>query len=318
LKNYDVIVIGDANIDLVVEGCNELPAPGQEVFVQNMTIHVGGGAALFSLATAKLGLKVAFNGVLGDDGFGQLIKDQFSQYGIDTRYIKKSSSNTGISIAINPENDRSFITYAGSNAELSLQQLDMNSVLLGRHVHLTCYKGSRNHNEFLETVRKLKALNVTTSIDMGWDDTGEWYPGIFELMKYIDVFFMNETEAMHYTGCTTVEESLSVLSKHSSHIVLKLGSKGAVTSVGGQQAYRSSFSVRVVDTTGAGDSFNAGYIYGYLAGKNPEECLIYGNACGALSVSEYGGNTGTTNIQLLEKFIADRIGETNETLETTL
>lgn len=92
---------------------------------------------------------------------------------------------------------------------------------------------------------------------MGWDDTGEWYPGIFELMKHIDVFFMNETEAIHYTGCTTVEESLEVLSKHSSHIVLKLGSKGAVTSVGGQQSYRSSFSVRVVDTTGAGDSFNA-------------------------------------------------------------
>lgn len=315
LKNYDVIVIGDANIDLVVEGCNELPAPGQEVFVNNMTIHVGGGAALFSLAIAKLGLKVAFNGVLGDDGFGQLIKDQFSQYGIDTSYIRKSSSNTGISIAINPENDRSFITYAGSNAELSLKQLDMDSVLLGRHVHLTCYKGSRNHALFLETVRKLKALNVTTSIDVGWDDTGEWYSGIFELMKEVDVFFMNETEAIHYTGCATVEESLRVLATHSNHIVLKLGSKGAVSSVVGQQSYRSSFAVRVVDTTGAGDSFNAGYIYAYLAGKPPEECLIYGNGCGAMSVSEYGGSTATTDVLLLENFITESISETIDTLE---
>ncbi|WP_256758140.1 carbohydrate kinase family protein [Cohnella sp. WQ 127256] len=315
--NYDVIVIGDANIDLVVEGCNEFPAPGQEVFVQNMTIHVGGGAALFSLALAKLSLKVAFNGVLGDDGFGQLIRAQFTQYGIDTSYIRKGKSNTGISIAINPENDRSFITFAGSNAELSLQQLDMDSVKLARHVHLTGYKGSRNHLEFLQTVRKLKALNVTTSIDVGWDDTGEWYSGIFELMKEVDVFFMNETEASHFTGCSTVADSLRVLATYSNHIVLKLGSQGAVTSVDGQQSYRSSFSVQVVDTTGAGDSFNAGYIYGYLAGKRPEECLIYGNACGALSVSEYGGSTGTSDKQLLEKFITDRIGATIDTLEIT-
>jgi sugar/nucleoside kinase (ribokinase family) len=317
LKNYDVIVIGDANIDLVVAGCNELPAPGQEVLVQNMTIHVGGGAALFSLALAKLGMKIAFNGVLGEDGFGQFVRDQFSRYGIDTSYIRKSSRNTGISIAINPENDRSFITYTGSNAELSLQQLDMNSVALGRHVHLTGYRGSQNHSEYLETVKKLKALGVTTSIDVGWDDTGEWYQGIFELMEEVDVFFMNEAEARHYTGCSSAAESILFLAKHSSHIVLKLGSEGAAVSVDGRQAYRSGFSVQVVDTTGAGDSFNAGYIYGYLAGKRPEECLIYGNACGALSVSEYGGSTGTTNIQLLEKFIDGRIGSIMDHWEVT-
>lgn len=317
MKNYDVIVIGDANIDLVVAGCNELPAPGQEVLVQNMTIHVGGGAALFSLALAKLGLKIAFNGVLGEDGFGQFVRDQFSRYGIDTSYIRKSKKNTGISIAINPENDRSFITYTGSNADLSLQQLDINSLALGRHVHLTGYRGSYNHMEYIEAVTKLKALGVTTSIDVGWDDTGEWYQGIFDLMREVDVFFMNEAEARHYTGCSTAVDSMRLLAKHCSHIVLKLGSEGATASVDGRQLYRSSFSVRVVDTTGAGDSFNAGYIYGYLAGKEPEECLIYGNACGALSVSEYGGSTGTTNIQLLEKFIDDRIGSTMDNGEVT-
>jgi sugar/nucleoside kinase (ribokinase family) len=112
MKSYDVIVIGDANIDLVVAGCKELPEPGQEVLVENMTIHVGGGAALFSLALAKLGFKLAFNGVLGEDGFGQFVRDQFFRNGIDTSYIRKSSRNTGISIAINPENDRSFITLS--------------------------------------------------------------------------------------------------------------------------------------------------------------------------------------------------------------
>jgi len=316
VKSYDAIVIGDANIDLVVAGCEEIPGPGQEVFVPNMTLHVGGGAALFSLALAKLGLKIAFNGILGEDGFGQFVRSQFSRYGIDTRYIRTSKkNNTGISIAINPEKDRSFISYAGTNAEMSLLELDMDSVAAGRHVHLTGYRGSQNHREYMEMTRKLKALGVTTSIDVGWDDTGEWFNGIFELMGEVDVFFMNEVEAMNYTGCSSIEDCLQELTRHSRHIVLKLGAKGAVSAVGGSTTYRSSFPVTVKDTTGAGDSFNAGYIFGYLSGRSAEQCLLYANGCGAMSVSQYGGNTGTSDGAELEKFIADKIGYTTDSWE---
>ncbi|MFC5401533.1 carbohydrate kinase family protein [Cohnella soli] len=311
MKLFDAIVIGDANIDLVVAGCEKIPEPGQEVFVPSMTLHVGGGAALFSLALAKLGLKVAFNGVLGEDGFGQYVRDQFAHYGIDTRYIRTSNHNrTGISIAINPEKDRSFITYAGTNSELSLLELDMNSVALARHVHLTGYRGRENHADYVGIARKLKSLGLTTSLDVGWDDTGEWYEGIFELMKEVDVFFMNEVEAANYTGHATAEECLRELTRHSRHIVLKLGPKGAVAAVNGVTVYRSSFNVSVKDTTGAGDSFNAGYIYGFLSGATPEQCLLYANACGAMSVSQLGGNTGTPNSSDLERFVADKAEQT--------
>ncbi|SDN37598.1 pfkB family carbohydrate kinase [Paenibacillus sp. yr247] len=111
MKKFDAVVIGDANIDLVVIGCNQIPQPGQEIFVENMMMHVGGGAALFTISLAKLGLHVAFDGVLGDDGYGHYIREQFQRYGIDTSLIRTSKiSNTGITIAINPELDRSFIT----------------------------------------------------------------------------------------------------------------------------------------------------------------------------------------------------------------
>ncbi|MFC6550717.1 carbohydrate kinase family protein [Cohnella cellulosilytica] len=315
VKPYDAIVVGDANIDLVVAGCEQIPGPGQEVFVPNMTLHVGGGAALFSLALAKLGLKIAFNGILGEDGFGQFIRNQFSLCGIDTRYIRSSTkNNTGISIALNPEKDRSFITYAGANSEISLGELDMDSVAAGRHVHLTGYRGSCNHREYVETTRKIKALGLTTSLDVGWDDTGEWYDGIFELMEAVDVFFMNEVEAMNYTGCASTEDCLRALSRHSRHIVLKLGAKGAVASVGGTTTYRSGFPVAVKDTTGAGDSFNAGYIYGFLSGRGTEQCLLYANACGAMSVSQYGGSTGAPDGPAMERFVAERIGNTTDSI----
>jgi sugar/nucleoside kinase (ribokinase family) len=306
LKIYDAVVIGDVNIDLVVVGCNELPLPGQEIYVENMLVNVGGGAALFTLSLAKLGLKLAFNGVLGNDSYGTFILEQFHQYGIDTTSIKISkSSNTGISIAINPEKDRSFITYAGSNTELNLQQLDLEAVTLGRHVHLTGYKGSQNHHEFLKLVQSLKNAGLTLSCDIGWDDTGEWSKGIFEIMKYIDVFFMNEMEAQHYSRCTANNESIRFLARYSDHIVVKLGAEGAMAIKNENLTYQSGYSVNCIDTTGAGDSFNAGYIYGYLTHKEVKDCLIYGNACGAMSVSSYGGSTGTPDMETLEQFIND-------------
>ncbi|UVI28917.1 carbohydrate kinase family protein [Paenibacillus spongiae] len=305
MKKFDAIVIGDVNIDLVVVGYDRPPLPGQEIFVDNIMTHLGGGAALFSLSLAKLGLKLAFNGILGDDYYGRFLMKQFEQYGIDTSYINLSqTANTGISIALHPEKDRSFITYAGSNAQLSLRQLDRSSVAEGRHVHLTCYKGSANHADYMETVMELKKLGVTLSFDTGWDDTGEWYRGILDLAAQIDVFFMNETEAMHYTRCATVEEAITHLARHGKHVVVKLGSKGAMAIVDGKRIYHPGFQVEARDTTGAGDSFNAGYIYGYLTGKEPAECLVYGNACGALSVSAYGGSTGTLDHEAMLRFIA--------------
>lgn len=319
MKTYDAIVIGDANIDLVVVGASGMPLPGQEIFVEQMQVHVGGGAALFALNLAKLGLKLAFNGVLGNDYYGAFVKEQFAHYGIDTSYIATSTvNNTGISIAINPEKDRSFISYAGSNSELNLGTLNMDCVALGRHVHLTGYKGSQNHPEYMNLVASLKELGVTLSCDVGWDDTGEWYEGIFELARHIDVFFMNETEALHYTRCATVRESVEKLARYGKHVVVKLGSQGAVASKGGTMTYRSGFTVESVDTTGAGDSFNAGYVYGFLTGRDVGECLLYGNACGAFSVQSYGGSTGVTDLGELERFIAEQVGKTTELWEEAI
>ncbi|RXZ82426.1 carbohydrate kinase family protein [Paenibacillaceae bacterium] len=305
MKTFDAVVIGDVNIDLIVVGYDKPPLPGEEVFVDRMTTHVGGGAAIFSLVLAKLGMKLAFNGVLGEDDYGHFLRKQFSRYGIETRYIKTShTANTGVSIALQPEKDRSFISYAGSNAELNLRQLDMNSVDESRHVHLTCYKGRANHEEFMETVRLLKARGVTLSFDTGWDDTGEWYQGIMELAGQIDVFFMNEVEALHYTGCGNVEDAVQLLARHGKRVIVKLGDKGALSIVDGKRWYHPGYKVKALDTTGAGDSFNAGYVYGFLAGASPKQCLAFGNACGALSVSAYGGSAGAADREMLEHFMA--------------
>ncbi|WP_219834185.1 carbohydrate kinase family protein [Paenibacillus sp. R14(2021)] len=301
---FDAVVIGDANIDLVVVGCDEVPQPGQEVFVDNMMMHVGGGAALFAVSLAKLGLQVAFNGVLGDDGNGRFIRERFAKYGIDTTMIKTSTvHNTGVSIAFNPDKDRSFITYAGSNLELQVDELDLEPITRGRHVHVTGYRGRRNHETYMAFVQSLKEKGVTLSCDVGWDDSGEWDSCIFDYMRHFDVFLMNETEALHYTGSDDVEESLRYMSTYCSHVVIKLGADGAIAMKNGVVTRQSAYRVKAVDTTGAGDSFNAGYLYGYLSGMDVVTSLQYGNVCGALSVGAYGGSTGTPNLDGLKAFI---------------
>lgn len=304
MRIFDTVVIGDANIDLVVAGGSYDLQPGQEVLVDNIEMHVGGGAALFAISLAKLGVRVAFNGVLGDDSHGQYIRGRFAEYGIDTRMVETSKvHSTGISIAFNPGVDRSFITYWGSNMELQFDTLSVEQMAQGRHVHLTGYKGKRNHDSYLSLVKKLKEVGVTLSCDVGWDDSGEWDKGVFEIMKYIDVFLMNETECFHYTGLENVEDSLRYMSEFCSHVVIKLGKNGAVSIKDGSIVRLPGYSVEAVDTTGAGDSFNAGYLFGFLSGKDVETSLRYGNACGALSVSAFGGSTNTPTLAELEEFI---------------
>ncbi|MBW7461529.1 carbohydrate kinase family protein, partial [Paenibacillus sepulcri] len=151
--------------------------------------------------------------------------------------------------------------------------------------------------------RALKAKGVTLSCDVGWDDTGEWNKGVFELMTYMDVFLMNETEGLHYTGLEQVEDSLEHMSAFSNHIVVKLGPKGAIAHKDGIRMHRPAYPVTAVDTTGAGDSFNAGYLYGFLNGLDTGTCLSYGNSCGALSVASYGGSGGAPDRAELEAFI---------------
>lgn len=302
VKKWDVYVVGDINVDLIVPDMNSLPSPGQEINVDNMTLNVGGGAAIFTLGLAKLGVKAAFNGIIGDDMCGKFILNELKSRSIDTSLIRISEQNkTGISIALTNENDRSFITYMGTNTELDINSVD--NIQLAKHVHVTGYRGSLNHKKYIEALKKIKQTDATISLDVGWDDTGEWYEGIFEIISYVDIFFINEVEAINYSKCETAEKALKKLSQFCSNVVIKMGSKGSVSVRNGKVETAEAFKVKAIDTTGAGDSFNAGYVYAFLKGLDLKNCLICGNGCGALSVTALGGNTGFPNENELQDFI---------------
>lgn len=293
-KKWDVYVYGDINIDLVIPGIDQLPLPGQEDVVDTMNTYVGGGAALFTLGLGKLGLMTVFQATVGDDCYGQFIRDEFKNKNVDSTLLSTSESNkTGISISFTNKMDRSFLTYRGTNKEIDLSKVNLDKVKESRHIHLTGYMGSKNHHQFLELMQKVKENQGTTiSFDVGWDDTGEWYQEIYELFPYVDILFMNETEAIHYSRKASAEEGIRDFAQTCGMVVAKLGNQGAMAIHKGNTYKAKGYKVEVVDPTGAGDSFNAGFIYGFLNKKTIEDCLKCGNGCGALSVTALGGNTG--------------------------
>ncbi|MBQ9951875.1 MAG: carbohydrate kinase family protein [Clostridia bacterium] len=306
-KKWDVYVYGDVNIDVVVPGVESLPEPGSEVDVPVMETFVGGGAALFTLGIAKLGLKPVFQGSVGKDMYGEYIRNLFKELGVDDSLLLDSKTKkTGISISFTTEKDRCFLTYRGTNEGISLKNMDLEKLPGAKHVHVTGYEGATNHAEYLDMLTKIHAMgDVTVSFDVGWDMTGVWYEGIFDLLPMIDVLFMNETECMHYTRCENVEEGARRLAEKAGMAVIKLGKTGAMAIKDGQKYFAPAYTVKAVDTTGAGDSFNAGFVYGFLQGLPMEDCLKCGNGCGALSVTKLGGNTGFPFRAELEKWIAD-------------
>ena len=175
-KKWDVFVYGDVNIDLVVPGVESLPPFGSEVDVPTMETFVGGGAALFTLGLAKLGLTPVFQGSIGKDMYGEYIRGLFRELGVDdTLLLDSDTKKTGISISFTTQKDRCFLTYRGTNEGLSLKHMDLTQLPYAKHVHVTGYEGLTNHDEYLDMLKKIHAIDVqrTDAEKKGVTDHGE-------------------------------------------------------------------------------------------------------------------------------------------------
>ncbi len=304
-KKWDVYVYGDVNIDIIIPGVEKLPSPGQEDEVGEMGTFVGGGAALFAMGAGKLGLRTVLQGEVGQDLYGSWIREALVGSGVsDVKLKSVCTQKTGISLSFSGKADRSFLTFRGTNEGIDIEKIDMDYVGEARHIHMTGYEGMKNHGKYLRMLRQVKEqTQASVSLDVGWDATGIWPQDIYELFPYIDILFMNETESIHYSRKEDAREAAFDLAGYCGMAVIKLGKEGSLA-VCGKDIYRAEgYLVDAVDTTGAGDSFNAGFIYAYLNGLSPRECLKHGNGCGALSVTALGGNTGFPNLEELKAFL---------------
>lgn len=182
-KKWDVYVYGDVNVDIIIPGVETFPAPGQEELVSSMETYVGGGAALLTLGIGKLGLRPVFQGTVGDDCYGHMIRETFERFGVDTELlVTAKGARTGISLSFTNARDRSFLTYRGTNRDISMDRVEIEKAGRARHVHVTGYEGEISHAAYARLLRRVKEeTDATVSFDVGWDPTGNWSSRICEL-----------------------------------------------------------------------------------------------------------------------------------------
>ena len=298
MRDIDIVVVGELNADLVLSG-DVAPSFGQvEKLVDDASLTLGSSSAIFACGAARLGLRVAFVGLVGNDALGQFVLACLQERHVDTRaVIIDPQYKTGLTVILSRGNDRAMLTYPGSIAALRYEQIDEATLQRARHLHLGSY--------FLQTALRpdvpvlfaqARSLGLSVSLDTNYDPQERW-EGLDRVLKHVDLFLPNQTEACAISNTRDTGTALAALASQVPTVAIKCGAAGALAQHGITRVDMPVPKVAVVDTVGAGDSFDAGFVYGMLAGWNIEESLRLAVRCGALSTRAAGGTAAQATLQ---------------------
>jgi len=301
---FDILVAGEINPDLILSG-DVVPEFGQvEKIVDNAVLAIGSSSAIFACGAARLGLKVAFIGVCGDDVFGRFMLEEMQKRGVDVSHVLvREGGDTGLSVILNKGSDRAILTHPGLIAELKASDVTDSLLRQARHLHVASYFLQTNLQPDLPMLfRRARALGLTTSVDPNYDPSEKWI-GFDELLSVTNVFMPNQKEALSLSGEANLDFAAGRLGSKVQALAIKLGEDGALGIQHGEKVRVASIPVNVIDTVGAGDSFDAGFIFGYLNRWNLEKSLRLACVCGALSTQAPGGTTAQPSLPAAMAFL---------------
>ncbi|NTV37258.1 MAG: carbohydrate kinase family protein [Anaerolineaceae bacterium] len=304
-KRFDLLVVGELNPDLILSG-DVIPEFGQvEKLVKDSALTIGSSSAIFACQAARLGLRVAFVGRIGQDEFGYFMLRSLADHNVDTSgVIVDSKERTGFSVILNLGNDRAILTFPGAIPSIKMSDVRSGVIAQARHLHVGSY--------YLQTVLRPDVpalfdfahhLGMTTSLDTNYDPDERWDSGLRDALKRADVFLPNATEARAITGKQDLDEALADLAGISGCVTVKMGADGAIARKVDEVARAQALTVQVVDTVGAGDSFDAGFIYGYIKHWSLERSLKLGSVCGSLSTRSFGGTAAQPDLEEAQGYL---------------
>lgn len=292
-KQIDVLAIGELNVDLILNNINGFPVIGKEIHAGSMVLTLGSSTAIFAANLSSIGLKVGFLGKIGPDAFGDLVKKSLIEKGIDTSLvITEKNISTGATIVLNYNEDRAMVTFPGAMDYLTIDDISDESLLKAKHIHFSSLffqPGIKNDIHVL--FKRAKDLGLTTSLDTQWDPSEKWDFDYKSILPFVDIFLPNEGELINIAKTDNLKDAVKKLAPFSRNIVIKCGNNGSVlnTSTGEIIEKPAYLNTEVVDAIGAGDSFNAGFIFKFVNGESLQECLDFGNLMGALNTTAAGG-----------------------------
>jgi sugar/nucleoside kinase (ribokinase family) len=308
--HLDLLVVGEINADLVVSGSDVEPAFGQvEKLVSRASLEVGSSSVITACAAARLGLRTAFAGVVGDDAIGRFMLDAMAARGVDVRAcLVDPELETGVSVLLVDESggrERAILTAPGAMTALRASDVDPQLLVAARHVHCGGYFLQPGlHAGLPGLFATARASGATCSLDPNWDPGGRWDAGISAALAQCDLFLPNEAELLRITAAGDIDSAVQELVRPDLTIAVKRGGDGAEWHRGETRVRMPAPVVEVVDTTGAGDAFDAGLLYGFLAGATPERQLAVALACGSLSTRALGGIDAQPNLAEAERLAA--------------
>ncbi|MCO5238344.1 MAG: carbohydrate kinase family protein [Chitinophagaceae bacterium] len=311
MKKYDVVVIGELNADLILNQVDGFPVIGKEILARQINLTMGSSSAILAYNLATLGSKVAFIGKLGKDVLGQFLIGQLGSKGIHTTGVRQQESyTTGATVVLNYGEDRAMVTCPGAMEHLTIKDIDWEIVARSKHLHLSSFFLQTSLKKNIGKIfSKAKQLGLTTSLDPQWDPAEKWELEIENILPHTDIFLPNEKELLNITKCTSVKEAVGKLQKHSRIIVIKQGNEGSTLIHHAewikQPAY---FNPEVVDAIGAGDSFNAGFIYQYTQNNPLPDCQQFGNMVAAYSTTAPGGTGAFTDRKKIFSVLKEKYG----------
>lgn len=290
-----VLVIGESNLDLILfNRSGTLPEIGKEILIDDYLLTLGSSSAIFACGFAKLSGQPIFVSKVGKDAFGKLFVAELKRKGVNTSWIKiVDNLRTGLTVSFSGPCDRALVTFPGTIAEMTINDIPKGVFNKAKHLHMAAYFLQRRLRPAVAKIfRMAKEAGLSISFDPGCDPEGKW--DIKDTLKYVDILFLNEVEA-GYIKIKNVSKKMIT--------VIKRGKEGAEMIVNGKKYLaRPPAGIKVVDTTGAGDSFDAGFVYGFLKGFPCDYSLRFACVAGTLSTRGLGGTTTQPTEQEVRKF----------------
>jgi sugar/nucleoside kinase (ribokinase family) len=298
----DVAIVGELNPDLIVYGApRELPEE-REILTSGFTLTLGSSSAILAHNLSLLGSKVTFSSRVGSDALGEMCCQWLKGAGVRVGHVVRSANgaNTGITLILPLTTTRRILTYPGAMFEMGIEDLDLDYLATAKHFHLSSLFLHRKLSpDIPELFREMKRRGLTTSLDTNDDPENRWGGVLEDVLPLVDVLLCTEDEL---AKIAKAEPAVEHVAAKVPLLVVKRGAHGASAYTEGQRIDVPSLRVDVIDTVGAGDTFDAGFLHQWVRKAPLERCIAYGNLAGGLSVTRSGGTEAFRDSAYRERF----------------
>jgi sugar/nucleoside kinase (ribokinase family) len=293
-----ILVIGEINVDFVFKGCHAAPTLGREVLADDFVMTPGSSSMICAMGLARLGSEVSFHGRLGTDASGTFCLQALRDAGVDVSSLHPDpASRTGVTVSLSTPQDRALVTFPGAMAELHAEEIPDSWLEKFDHLHVSSYYLQKALRPGCRQLFARAAdAGLSTSLDPGFDPDQAWEDDLLDTLNKVDIFLPNEEELLAITGYRHLNDALLAIQNGRTQTVVKRGRHGCASMREDQWLSVPAYAVEAIDSTGAGDSFDAGFLHAWLRELPWLDCMRWGSACGSLSTRGIGGTTQQASV----------------------